>query len=425
MIETLGALTTRGRAFLASGITAALCSIVLGQKDLMRIGVLLAALPLITALIVSRARYRLICSREVQPRRVPTGVPVTVTLRLQNAGRMPTGLLLLEDQVPYALGTRPRFVVDQMGPRWRRDVTYTVRSDVRGRYELGPMAVRVSDPFGLIELTRSFPVTSLLTVTPQAQRLPTSGVSGEWSGTGDNRPRAFAAAGTEDVTIREYRQGDDLRRVHWPSTARSGELMVRREEQPWQSRCTVFLDTRKIAHRGSGPASSFEWAITATASVGVHLAQRGFALRLGTDVTSATGGQGWHDRGAGWQGETDSLLDMLAVARPSDRPRLDIRSMPDQGHPGLVVAIVGMLEPEDVLSLGRLRRGNSAGFAILLDAGTWTHERPPAVRNQAVRTQSSATALRRQGWQVAVASTGTSIADIWRSLTRQPEERAS
>ena len=425
MTETLGALTTRGRAFLASGITAAICSMVLGQKDLLRVGVLLTALPLITALIMSRARYRIICSREVQPRRVPTGSPVTVTLRLQNAGRMPTGVLLLEDQVPYVLGTRPRFVVDQMGPRWRREVAYTVRSDVRGRYELGPMAVRVSDQFGLVELTRSFPVTSLLTVTPQALPLPSSGVNGEWSGTGDNRPRAFAAAGTEDVTIREYREGDDLRRVHWPSTARSGELMVRREEQPWQSRCTVFLDTRKIAHRGSGPASSFEWAITATASAGVHLAHRGFALRLGTDVTSATGGQGWHDRGAGWQGETDSLLDMLAVARPSDRTRLDIRSMPDQGHPGLVVAIVGLLEPEDVLSLGRLRRGNAAGFAILLDAGAWTRERASADKNLALRTRNAATALRRQGWQVAVATTGTSIADVWGSLTRRPEKRAS
>ena len=79
-------------------------------------------------------------------------------LDLSNDGRMPTGLLLLEDQIPYVLGTRPRFVVDRMGPRWQRTVSYQVRSDVRGRFEVGPMKVRLSDPFGLVELTgRSSP----------------------------------------------------------------------------------------------------------------------------------------------------------------------------------------------------------------------------------------------------------------------------
>ena len=78
-----------------------------------------------------------------------------------------------------------------------------------------------------------------------------------------------------------------------------------------------------------------------------------------------------------------------------------------------------------MLSLGRLRRGNAAGFAILLDAGAWTRERASADKNLALRTRNAATALRRQGWQVAVATTGTSIADVWGSLTRRPEKRAS
>lgn len=89
--------------------------------------------------------------------------------------------------------------------------------------------------------------------------------------------------------------GDDLRRVHWKSTARTGELMVRREEQPWESRATVVLDTRAAGHRGDGPTASFEWAVSAAASIAVHLRQAGYKLRLVTgsgadvDATEAAG----------------------------------------------------------------------------------------------------------------------------------------
>jgi len=61
---------------------------------------------------------------------------------------MPMSLLLLEDHVPYAQGTRARFMLDRVGPRWRQQVNYVVRSELRGRFEIGPLSIRVSDPFG-------------------------------------------------------------------------------------------------------------------------------------------------------------------------------------------------------------------------------------------------------------------------------------
>ena len=60
-----------------------------------------------------------------------------------------------------------------------------------------------------------------------------------------------------------YRDGDELRRVHWRSTARHGELMVRREEQRWRNRAVLLLDTRARAHSGTGAGSSFEFAVSA------------------------------------------------------------------------------------------------------------------------------------------------------------------
>ena len=106
-----------------------------------------------------------------------------------------------------------------------------------------------------------------LIVAPRTEPLPALRLAGEAPGYGEGRQRSPALAGEDDVIPRGYRHGDDLRRVHWRSTARYGELMVRREEQPQRARCTVLLDTRRTAYPGSGPGSAFEWAVSGAASV--------------------------------------------------------------------------------------------------------------------------------------------------------------
>ena len=171
--EALAGLTVRGRAFVAAG----------RHRDRVRdpprpvradpgrrAG--RCALPLVTAAVLGRSRYRLALVRTVTPQLVAAGQPARVSLTLTNEGRTPSGVLLLEDHVPYVLGTRPRFVLEGIGQGWRRTVTYQVRSDVRGRFEIGPMTVRVSDPFGLVELGRAFRTTVPLTVTPRTVPLP-------------------------------------------------------------------------------------------------------------------------------------------------------------------------------------------------------------------------------------------------------------
>ena len=111
MREALAGLTVRGRAFLAAGLTAVVCAIVLGQSELTRVGVLVLALPLVTAVLLARSRYRLALVRTVTPQLVAAGQPARVSLTLTNEGKTPSGVLLLEDHVPYVLGTRPRFVL--------------------------------------------------------------------------------------------------------------------------------------------------------------------------------------------------------------------------------------------------------------------------------------------------------------------------
>lgn len=411
MRKGLAGLTSRGRAFLAAGITAIVCAVVIGQPSLTRVGVLLVVLPLLTALLVGRSRYQLSLVRSVAPQLVVAGQPAQVTLDLANEGRTPTGLLLLEDHVPFVLGTRPRFVLDGLRHGVHRSVDYQVRSDIRGRFDIGPMSVRVSDPFGLVELGRAFQGKVAVTVTPRTVPLPAIPLSGVWTGSGDNRPRAFASGSAEDVTVREYRRGDDLRRVHWRSSARVGELMVRREEQPWQSRATVFVDNRVLAHRGQGIASSLETAVSIAASIALHLTQRGFTVRLvtaeGEDPNTA-----WHDRNSAQN--AGPLLEALAVIEPIQRAHLATDWLGEHGHNSLLVCVLGALNDHDQAVLRRMRLHDSNPMAIALDVNAWGR-----TSQSEDPTGDSAAWLSALGWRAVTGRPNDQLAPLWQELGRR------
>ncbi|MFI6450707.1 DUF58 domain-containing protein [Streptosporangium amethystogenes] len=414
MTSGLKALTARGRSFIASGVAALLCAFLLGEHDLLRIGVLIVSLPLLAAMVVARTRYRLSCARRLDPPRTEMGSETTVTLRLENVTRLPTGLLMVEDTVPYALGARPRFVLDRVEPQGIREIDYRVRSDLRGRFTIGPLSIRISDPFGLVELTRSFTISDTLLVTPQVVALPHVRLVGEWTGGGDSRTRSVASAGDDDVAPREYRQGDDLRRVHWRSTARHGELMVRREEQQWQSRGALLLDTRRYAHRGEGPRSSFETAVSAAASIGVHLAHEGLGLRLVTDQ----GAEHLTDSGLSL-----SLLDTLAVVKASPTRSLEygVGALRQGGGDGLIVAVLGKMDLDQARELARVRHGNMTGVAVMLDVAGWEH--PELGEDEDF--QAARAVLTGTGWRVVRLAAGASVASVWQDAARRERSLAS
>ncbi|WP_167538314.1 DUF58 domain-containing protein [Streptomyces albofaciens] len=417
-------LTTRGRSFLAAGVAAAVCAYALGQTDLLRVGLLLAALPLVCAIVLHRTRYRVAGSRTLSPARVPATAESRVRLRVENVSRLPTGVLMLQDRVPYVLGPRPRFVLDRVEAGGRREVSYRVRSDLRGRYPLGPLQLRLSDPFGMCELTRSFSDHDTLTVVPRVEPLPPVRLAGEASGYGDGRQRSLALAGEDDVIPRGYRHGDDLRRVHWRSTARYGELMVRREEQPQRAHCTVLLDTRRTAHQGAGPDSAFEWAVSGAASAAVHLLERGFSVRFLTDSGMSVPGP---DGAGGWAGGAESadtaglLLDTLAVVDHSDEPGLArAYDVLRGGNEGLLVAFFGDLDEEQTAVACRMRQRGGAAVAFVLDGDAWTRGtglrtaggRPPLPLAERLRM------LQEAGWKALPVRPGDSLARLWRQADR-------
>jgi uncharacterized protein (DUF58 family) len=421
----LAGLTTRGRSFLAAGIAASVCAYVLGQSDLLRVGLLLATLPLVCAAVLYRTRYRVAGSRRLSPARVPAGAEARVHLRLENVSRLPTGLLMLQDRVPYVLGPRPRFVLDRVEPGGRREVSYRVRSDLRGRYPLGPLQLRLSDPFGMCELTRSFSAYDTLTVIPRVEPLPPVRLGGEAQGHGDGRQRSLALAGEDDVIPRGYRHGDDLRRVHWRSTARYGELMVRREEQPQRARCTVLLDTRGIAYAGAGPESAFEWAVSGTASVLVHMLERGFSVRLLTDTGDSVPGEGADGFSGSAQESAEAaglMMDTLAVIDHSDGAGLSRAYDVLRGaHEGLLVAFFGDLDEEQAAIAARIRQRSAAAVAFVLDSDAWEREPTdvPGPPRGTGGARDPLRVLREAGWTVLSVPRGASLGELWRQADRE------
>ena len=407
MRALFGSLTTRGRSFMAAGGAAAVCGLAIPEPDLVRVGALLIILPLVSATIARRSRYRLSCSRRLDPPRVPAGQPTVVTARLENVSRLRTAVLLAEDVTPYSLGTRPRFVLDEIEPGGSRELSYQIRSETRGKFTIGPLRVRVADAFGLVEISRSFSTTSTLVVTPKIYPLPRAAAPSSWLGEGDGGMRTISAIGEDDAAPRAYQNGDALRRVHWRSTARYGELMVRREEHQWRNSASVFLDPRRSAHSGSGISATFEFAVSAAASIGAHLTGEGFRARLITEAGEIA------PRGT----FQDTLLDMLAVISPSREISLAPGAAALTHAGGQLIAVLGRLSAEDARILAASRRGNAPAMALMVAAWSWTSD---AVPEETART---AEILAAAGWHVAVVTASTPLAAAWQQLHR-PADRA-
>ena len=308
-----------------------------------------------------------------------------------------------------------------MEPGGLREVSYRVRSDLRGRYPLGPLQLRLTDPFGMCELTRSFSAFDTLTVIPRVEPLPPVRFSGEAKGYGDGRQRSLALAGEDDVIPRGYRYGDDLRRVHWRSTARYGELMVRREEQPRRSRCTVLLDTRGGAYEGAGPDSAFEWAVSGAASVLVHMLERGFSVRLLTDTGSAVpgeGGDGFSGSGPETADAAGLMMDTLAVIDHSDGTGLS-RSYDvlRGGNEGLLVAFLGDLDEEQAATVAKMSRRTGGAVAFVLDPDTWVREATDVPR-PGDRHEERLRVLREAGWTALSVPRGAPLNALWQQADR-------
>jgi uncharacterized protein (DUF58 family) len=316
-------LTGSGRAAAVAGPLLLVAGALTHWPELLALGVG-CLLALVAALWWLLRRPDVVASREITPARVREGERAVAVLTLTNAGpRRSPPMLATEAMGRHRVGVR----LPSLARGASTTVTYDLPTDRRGLYEVGPLTIARSDPLRLVLVSRQQGTRSLLAVHPRVhavEPIPT-GRARDMDG-----PTSLAApqGGIAFHSLREYVPGDDLRLIHWRSTARAGQLMVRHNVVPNEPRMMVVLDTSRQPY---SPAS-FEDAVRVAASLCVAACDAGFPLRLastsGATTVAERGGDG-----------VTAVLDLLAgVEAGADDPGLP--------------ALVGLVPDDDGVSLG-------------------------------------------------------------------------
>lgn len=361
------ALTRRGWTLSGAACGLVVAGRLLGALELSILGVLTLTLLGAASVWVRGRRHPVRVDRKVHPHRVHVGGEARVDLEVVNPGPGDVPQLLLTDI--FDGGRRAaRFLVPSLRRGQRARAAYRVPTARRGRYSLGPITLTVVDPFGLARESWVAGPAEEVTICPRVHDLrPPPGAPGRLRSASPFAVRFHAPAidGEEFLTLREYAVGDDLRRIHWRSTARTGELVVREDEAQWEPRAVVLLDTRPSAHDDS----SFEAAVEAVASVVSRLARSVLPVEvLTTDgrTLGVTGSGGRH--GIGGEALT---MDQLAVVQPRGPESLAgvARPLRAQVRRGLLVAVMGTLGPQDVDVLRALGAPNAPLVLVRTRAG--------------------------------------------------------
>ncbi len=395
----------RGAAVLAAGIALWLAARLLGSPAVHIVAVGLVALPFAAALFARWSHQRFEVRRRLSEVRVRPGQRLSVELEVRNRGALATSFLLVEDRVPAALGGPARLVLTGIPARNHQRVSYALAAQRRGRYVLGPLAIDVSDPFALTRLRLGFDLRDELVVTPEVEDLRAPDGSPVGFGTGTSRAKHLFRTGEEFYTMRAYVEGDDLRRIHWPSVARTGQLMIRQDESPRRSTALVLLDTRAAA-LGEAHRPAFEKAVSVAASIGVHLARSGYVLRLATAQLPPEAAS------------EDAFLDALAtVSHASARSLHPILSRLRQAAAAdtTLVFVSAPPPPAELAALIRSGAGFGPKLAALVhpvDPAALPPERRAQLEGRASQARLS---LSRAGWDVLVLGPETRLADVWLS----------
>ena len=346
-----------------------------------------------------RADYRVLNPR------THVGEVLQAIYRVENHDRSgkPSIEVWNESTMPSSLPGRVIGVPARGARQWLSKVRLTRR----GSYRLGALRVRTGDPFGLFSTEMTVGQATNVVVFPEVVTLP------QWrlppsplDGTARMRRRYEAA--TPLVTgVRPYSHGDAINRIHWPSTARHGELHVKEFDFEQAADLWMVLDLDRSVHAGIGSDASVEVAVTVAASI----AMRTLADNRSVAMTASARRIQVHQPDRGPRVE-QKLLHLLAnVQADGSHPLAEvINSTLSQLRRGMTLCIItGSTERSWVRGLTALRRRGVAALVILLDRSSWVGAEP----DEAARAELGAVrhALSEYGIEHRLVRRGDDIAD--------------
>ena len=346
--------------------------------------------------------------REVVPHPLTAGVPGTVTVTIQSDGsrasrwrRTMTQSLDIREQAASeltgGLGTKASVSRSEA----TLTLTYSLLPTRRGRWPLGPALVHTADPFGVLWADTAVGEAELVPVWPAVVDL--SGTAGALMGHADRIVLGARTPSPDDASLRDYREGDDLRRVHWASSARRGTMLVRSDERAGRRPATVLMDLPR-------DPQAVEWTISAAASIALSVLSSGHPVRmLGAGLNpDAVRHLGEHGGEAGRAALLNQTVDLeppaSAAAATNQIVRAARQVRHDASHGEVIVAIVDPLERE---ALDALLPVGDMGRA-------WALVRTTAAAQEAAH--DTVRSLRRSGWRVATVSTASDLESVWSAL---------
>lgn len=333
-------MTSAGRGTLVAGILLVAIGVVVGYPTIAAMGTTLVAAVLVALIMVGRPP-EMSSTRVVRPDRVTAGEASTTELTITNNGRRTNAAAQGRERVGAG-----HILVDipSLEPGESVVIANEILTDRRGIFEVGPLTVRRGDPVGLARRGDVRSDRTRLVVHPEVHDIAPfpAGLRRDLEGL----PSGEAAEGGVTFSnLREYVPGDDLRLVHWRSSARVGQLMVRHNVDVHRPRTTVILDVTARLY----DERSFEDAVRIAASIIVSAMSRRFPFTLRT-----SDGQVIDDRSSRL-----AVMDLLAGVRTSDDEGLSLgaAAVAASNDPaGLSCAVVtGRAGVDALRSLGPIR----------------------------------------------------------------------
>lgn len=385
------------RSGLALGTIALIAAIASGSRVLGVVGVGFVLAGGLTWLWAWFADGTVTVSQTVEPAPATEGDRVHVVFGLQRRAHMPVGSMTVR-LTAGRLGARAAHL---RGHGRRATGEIDLGSLPRGLYELGDTEVELGDLLGLaVVKPRVACDAASVVVRPRLSALDGLFSDAGRAGGDGRRVLLRRPAGFDLHSVREYEQGESLRRVHWPTSARRGQLMVKELEDTAHDSVVVVLDCDARGQVGDPPESSFDAAVRAAGSVLQTHALRGRPATLvstGADrvimaVRSATA-------------DFDGVLTSLAAVEPNARDGLGRFLAGDQpwAASGEITVVTATIEPAGLAQLLALAARRSVSI-VWIDA--------PSFAGRPTRAEPGLLRLAAHGIPTAVVRKGDALASV-------------